>query len=148
MGPGSSNSIRPYENEWWFSLADSDIGMSLQGVNHSGRWDCEINRAMRRFCLPYLEDLVQDGITDRRQEDGKTSLVEVARNGRVQLPAAAALGLRQLQELHGPLEGLGREEQAHAVVLWLDGRQPLDGVDRHEIVNGHGCPRRQGDTPC
>jgi len=24
-------------------LADSDIGMYLQGVNHDGRWDCEIN---------------------------------------------------------------------------------------------------------
>jgi glycine cleavage system aminomethyltransferase T len=35
--------LRPYENEWWFSLADSDIGMYLQGVNHDGRWDCEIN---------------------------------------------------------------------------------------------------------
>merc|ERR1711972_1140777 len=35
--------LRPYENEWWFSLADSDIGMYLQGVNHDGRFDCEIN---------------------------------------------------------------------------------------------------------
>jgi len=35
--------LRPQENEWWFSLADSDIGMYLQGVNHDGRWDCEIN---------------------------------------------------------------------------------------------------------
>jgi len=35
--------LRPYENEWWFSLADSDIGMYLQGVNHDGRWNCEIN---------------------------------------------------------------------------------------------------------
>jgi len=35
--------LRPYENEWWFSLADSDITMYLQGVNHDNRWDCEIN---------------------------------------------------------------------------------------------------------
>jgi len=35
--------LRPYENEWWFSLADSDIAMYLQGVNHDGRFDCEIN---------------------------------------------------------------------------------------------------------
>merc|ERR1712113_1048086 len=35
--------LRPYENEWWFSLADSDIGMYLQGVNHDGRFDVEIN---------------------------------------------------------------------------------------------------------
>jgi aminomethyltransferase len=34
--------LRPHENEWWFSLADSDIGMYLQGVNHDGRWDCDI----------------------------------------------------------------------------------------------------------
>jgi len=31
------------EDEWWFSLADSDIGMYLQGVNHDDRWDCEIH---------------------------------------------------------------------------------------------------------
>merc|ERR1712061_326344 len=35
--------LRPYENEWWFSLADSDISMYLQGVNHDGRFDVEIN---------------------------------------------------------------------------------------------------------
>jgi len=35
--------LRPYENEWWFSLADSDMNMYLQGVNHDGRFDCEIN---------------------------------------------------------------------------------------------------------
>merc|ERR1712203_112588 len=35
--------LLPYEDEWWFSLADSDIGMYLQGVNHDGRFDCEIN---------------------------------------------------------------------------------------------------------
>merc|ERR1711953_1351486 len=35
--------LRPYEDEWWFSLADSDIGMYLEGINHDGRFDCEIN---------------------------------------------------------------------------------------------------------
>jgi len=35
--------LRPYENEWWFSLADSDIGMYMEAVNHDGRFDCEIN---------------------------------------------------------------------------------------------------------
>jgi len=35
--------LRPYEDEWWFSLADSDIGMYLEGVNHDGRFDVEIN---------------------------------------------------------------------------------------------------------
>jgi aminomethyltransferase len=34
--------LRPAEDEWWFSLADSDIGMYLLGINHDGRWDCEI----------------------------------------------------------------------------------------------------------
>merc|ERR1719183_1153077 len=35
--------LRPYKDEWWFSLADSDIGIYLEGVNHDGRFDCEIN---------------------------------------------------------------------------------------------------------
>jgi len=35
--------LRPYEDEWWFSLADSDIGMYLEAVNHDGRFNCEIN---------------------------------------------------------------------------------------------------------
>jgi len=30
------------EDEWWFSLADSDINMFLQGVNHDGRFDVDI----------------------------------------------------------------------------------------------------------
>jgi len=34
--------LRVSEDEWWFSLADSDINMYLQGVNHDGRWNCEI----------------------------------------------------------------------------------------------------------
>lgn len=34
--------LRPYEDEWWFSLADSDIGMYLEGINHDGKFDCEI----------------------------------------------------------------------------------------------------------
>merc|ERR1719436_1168053 len=35
--------LRVAEDEWWFSLADSDMNMFLQGVNHDGRFDCEIN---------------------------------------------------------------------------------------------------------
>jgi len=35
--------LRPHEDEFWFSLADSDMGMYLDGVNHDGRWDVEIN---------------------------------------------------------------------------------------------------------
>jgi len=34
--------LRVEEDEWWFSLADSDIGMYLWGVNHDGRFDVDI----------------------------------------------------------------------------------------------------------
>merc|ERR1712039_115652 len=37
------------------------------------------------------------------QEDGGPALAEVKRDGSVQLPAAAAPGVRHLQELRGPL---------------------------------------------
>jgi len=30
------------DDEWWFSLADSDINFYLQGVNHDGRWNVDI----------------------------------------------------------------------------------------------------------
>ena len=35
--------LRPSENEFWFSLADSDIGFWLQGVNVGKKFDVEIN---------------------------------------------------------------------------------------------------------
>jgi len=34
--------LRVAEDEWWFSLADSDMNFYLQGINHDGRWNCEI----------------------------------------------------------------------------------------------------------
>ena len=34
--------LRIAEDEFWFSLSDSDIGMYLQGVNADGRFDCKI----------------------------------------------------------------------------------------------------------
>jgi aminomethyltransferase len=34
--------LRVAEDEWWFSLADSDINMYLQGINHNGAFNCEI----------------------------------------------------------------------------------------------------------
>ena len=34
--------LRISEDEFWFSLSDSDIGMYLQGVNADGRFDCTI----------------------------------------------------------------------------------------------------------
>merc|ERR1711920_680103 len=58
----------------------------------------------------------EDGQGDRRQEDGGPSLPQVERNGAVQLPAPAALGVRQLQELRGPLPRRlhGRQRRRHA----------------------------------
>ena len=35
--------LRISEDEFWFSLSDSDIGMYLQGVNADGRFDVEID---------------------------------------------------------------------------------------------------------
>merc|ERR1711972_156709 len=60
-------------------------------------------RALRSFSVPYLQAQVEDGQGDGRQEDGGPALAEVERDGSVQLPAAAAVGLRHLQELRGPL---------------------------------------------
>ena len=34
--------LRPREDEFWFSLADSDAGLYLQGVNAMGQFDVEI----------------------------------------------------------------------------------------------------------
>lgn len=34
--------LRPHEDEWWFSLADSDVGMYLNGVNHDNRFNVSI----------------------------------------------------------------------------------------------------------
>merc|ERR1712113_1247870 len=56
---------------------------------------------LRKGFLPYLEAQVEDGQGDRRQEDGRSSLLEVQRDVPVQLPATAALGVRHLQELRG-----------------------------------------------
>jgi len=34
--------LRPYKDEFWFSLSDTDIGMWLQGVNTFGKYDVDI----------------------------------------------------------------------------------------------------------
>ena len=34
--------LRPYEDEFWFSLSDSDIALFLQGINYDGRYDVDI----------------------------------------------------------------------------------------------------------
>jgi len=31
------------KDEWWYSIADSDLTMYLQGVNHDNHWNCDIN---------------------------------------------------------------------------------------------------------
>merc|ERR1712086_503799 len=59
-------------------------------------------RALRPFRMPHLQDHMEDGKGDRRQEIGGPSLAEVQRDGGVLLPASAASGVRQLQELRGP----------------------------------------------
>merc|ERR1711865_1320849 len=73
-------------------------------------------RAVRPVSVPYLEGRLEDGQRNRWQEDGGSALSEVERDGRVLLPAAAAAGVRLLQELRGPLAcGLhGRERCGHA----------------------------------
>merc|ERR1711972_803903 len=68
-----------------------------------GRLLADRLRALRPLCLPHLQAQVEDGQGDGRQEDGGPALAEVERDGAVQLPAAAAIGLRHLQELRGPL---------------------------------------------
>merc|ERR1712217_963147 len=60
-------------------------------------------RALRPLGMPHLEAQVEDGQGDRGQENGGSALAEVERDGAVQLPASAALGVRHLQELRGPL---------------------------------------------
>merc|ERR1712157_187975 len=57
----------------------------------------------RPLGVPYLQAQVEDGQGNRRQEDGGSALAEVERDGAMQLPASAALGVRHLQELRGPL---------------------------------------------
>ena len=34
--------LRISKDEFWFSLADSDVGIYLQGVNHDNRFDVEV----------------------------------------------------------------------------------------------------------
>lgn len=60
--------LRPYEDEWWFSLADADMGLFLQGVNHDGRWNCEINEidvAPVQIQGPKAPALMQDVFGER-----------------------------------------------------------------------------------
>merc|ERR1711948_192025 len=53
--------------------------------------------------VPDLGTEVEDGQRNRRQENGGSALPEVQRDGAVQFPATAAVGVRHLQELRGPV---------------------------------------------
>merc|ERR1739848_336938 len=73
-------------------------------------------RALRSVGVPHLWSQVEDGKGDRRKEDGGPTLAEIERDGSVLLPATAAAGVRQLQELRGPLacRFLGRQRRGDA----------------------------------
>merc|ERR1719281_481396 len=66
--------------------------------------------------MPHLWSQVEDGQRNRRKEDGGPPLAEIERDGSVLLPATAAAGVRQLQELRGPLacRFLGRQRRGDA----------------------------------
>merc|ERR1712179_318172 len=61
--------------------------------------------------LPHLEDRLEDGEGNWGQKDGGPALAEIQRDGGVCFPAAAAIGLRLVQELRGSVPGSfhGRE---------------------------------------
>ena len=63
--------LRPAADEFWFSLADSDIGLYLQGVNAFGRYHVEINeidvapvQIQGPKSIDLMRDLVGAGIDD------------------------------------------------------------------------------------
>merc|ERR1719330_200265 len=66
--------------------------------------------------MPYLQVEVEDGQGDRWQENGRPALAQVQRDGPMQLPTAAAFGLRYFQELRGLVAcGFhGRKRSCHA----------------------------------
>jgi len=55
--------LRPYEDEFWFSLSDTDIALWLQAVNHQGKWNCdvrEIDVSPVQIQGPKATDLMKD----------------------------------------------------------------------------------------
>merc|ERR1712014_288594 len=60
-------------------------------------------RALWSICMPHLKARVENGQRDRWKENGRPTFLEVQRDGRVLLPATAAISVRLLQELRGPL---------------------------------------------
>merc|ERR1712083_1023951 len=53
------------------------------------------------FSMPHFKVEVEDGKGNRWEKNGGPALLEVQRDGPVQLPAAAAIGVRYFQELRG-----------------------------------------------
>merc|ERR1712083_917285 len=58
-------------------------------------WFCQ----MWKVSMPNLEAQMEDGKGDRREKDGRPSLVEIQRDGPMQFHATTAAGVRYLQEL-------------------------------------------------
>merc|ERR1711988_389375 len=92
------------------------------------------------------------GQGDRRQEDGGPTLAEIQRDGSVQLPAAAAPGVRHLQELRGPLprcfhgwQRRGDAWESHLVRAqgggWRRRRQEEVSAERHISPGGRLASR-------
>ena len=79
--------LRISEDEFWFSLSDSDIGMYLQGVNADGRFDCtieEIDVSPVQIQGPKAKALMKDLCGDQVDFDNMPfyGLAEVKVGGR------------------------------------------------------------------
>merc|ERR1712066_1210939 len=87
--------------------ANEGVRCSDSGPRYSkrdqGRLLANRLRALWSLGVPHLQAQVEDGQRDWWQENGGSALAEVERDGAVQLPASAALGVRHFQELRGPL---------------------------------------------
>merc|ERR1712151_1294545 len=88
-------------------------------------WFC----ALWSISVPYLEAQVEDGQGDRRQEDGRSALLEVERDGPVQFRTTAALGLRHIQELRG------------LVACGVHGRERCGDVGQGHLLRAQGGSR-------
>merc|ERR1712190_501167 len=78
---------------------------------------------------PNLEAQVEDGQGDRRQKDGRSALLEIERDGPVQLCTTAALGVRHLQELRG------------LVACCIHGRKWCSDVGQGHLLRAEGGSR-------
>merc|ERR1712139_610170 len=90
-------------------------------------WVC----ALWPCSLPHFGAQVEDGKGDWRQEDGRSSLPQVERDGRMFLSTAAAARVRHFQELRG------------LVTCCLHGWQWSGDVGKGNLMRTEGG-RRQG----